>query len=252
LATQFISRVRNDLIRGYVIVRISPGSMPLHYACGIQKVLLHRISIPSQGILRRKLWLHSTALESKAYSTSRPTDAYPQNAPGGSEQSPQSLSKLVRKAMRGLPHPAMVITATMPGNGLVGLLVSSFNTVTLHPEPLVSFNIKLPSSTYDRVAETGEFTATSIWSVETANKYTKPLSHRNMIKDLDHSGLIQGALFSFRCTWLKEKSIEVGDHVIMVGRVIGYKHIQTPPQEAPEVPLLYCHGRYWKAPQVID
>ena len=150
--------------------------------------------------------------------------------------------------MRRVPHPVMVITATTPEKGLVGLLVSSFNTVTLYPEPLVSFNIKLPSSTYDRVAETREFTATSIWSIETANSFTRPLSQLAEAKHLDSSGMIQGALFSFRCAWLKEKSIEVGDHVIMVGRVIGYTHIQTPPQKVAEVPLMYCNGRYWKAP----
>ncbi|MCJ1292396.1 hypothetical protein MMC34_003946 [Xylographa carneopallida] len=143
----------------------------------------------------------------------------------------------------------MVITATTSDNGLVGLLVSSFNTVTLHPEPLVSFNIKLPSSTYDQVAKTGEFTATSIWSIKTAHRFTISLSHTAKDKNPDSPDTVEGAMFSFQCTWLKAKSITVGDHVIMVGRVIGYTHNQTPPQKAPEVPLMYCNGKYWKAPQ---
>ena len=150
--------------------------------------------------------------------------------------------------MRRVPHPVMVITATTTENGLVGLIVSSFNTVTLHPEPLVSFNIKTPSSTYDRIIETGEFNATSISSIETANIFTRPLSQLAKVKHLDSAGMIRGAIFSFRCSWLKEKSIEVGDHFIMVGRVIEYRHIQAPPKEALEGPLMYCSGRYWKAP----
>ena len=172
-----------------------------------------------------------------------------QNGPRTSEQSSHSLGKLVREAMRAVPHPLTVITASAPDKGLVGLLVSSFNTVTLHPEALVSFNIRLPSSTYDRISATGEFTATSIWSMETANKFMKPLSQRTEAEHLDSTGLIHGAIFGFRCTWLKEKSIEVGDHVIMVGRVTGCTHTQSPPPQVRKEPLMYCNGKYLETPR---
>ncbi|MCJ1287765.1 hypothetical protein MMC26_007117 [Xylographa opegraphella] len=220
--------------------------MRLHHAIGIEKVLLYRFSVPNLRVVRRKPWLNSTPSKLRAYSAARNSILH--NGPDDTKPIPQSLSKSVRKAMRTVPHPVMVITATTPDKDPMGLLVSSFNTVTLHPEPLVSFNIKLPSSTYDRVAETGEFSATSIWSTETANRYTKPLSRLAEFPRMNSPGMIQGAIFSFRCIWLKEKSVEVGDHVIMVGRVTEYTHIPAPPQEAPKVPLMYCNGRYWKAP----
>ena len=142
----------------------------------------------------------------------------------------------------------MVITATTPKGGSAGLLVSSFNTVTLRPKPLVSFNIKLPSSTYNAIATSGKFNATAIWSTETAESYIKRM-HSESLQDqgLDSqsqssASVLSGGLFKFDCEWLKEKSTEVGDHVIMVGRVLRYQPGHTTSES--KSPLIYVNGRY--------
>ncbi|EEP75768.1 predicted protein [Uncinocarpus reesii 1704] len=67
----------------------------------------------------------------------------------------------VRKLMRLVPHPVAIITATQPNSradsAFRGMTVSSFNTVTLYPEPIVSFNVKLPSETYDAIRSSQRF-----------------------------------------------------------------------------------------------
>ncbi|MCJ1478428.1 hypothetical protein MMC13_007108 [Lambiella insularis] len=160
----------------------------------------------------------------------------------------KSLTDQVREAMRKVPHPLTVITANSSDGGLTGLLVSSFNTITIHPEPMVSFNIKLPSSTYEEIARTGSFTATFIDSVQTAESFLKRKigssnpSIEPMIGSQMQTGLLRGRIFSFECEWMQEKSPQVGDHVIMVGRVTDCAI--PPTSESPRWPLMYRDGKY--------
>lgn len=67
----------------------------------------------------------------------------------------------VRTLMRLVPHPVAIITSTHPnfraGSAFRGMTVSSFNTVTLYPEPVVSFNVKIPSETYDAIRSSQRF-----------------------------------------------------------------------------------------------
>lgn len=72
--------------------------------------------------------------------------------------------------MRGVPHPVAIITATQietqfrttSCNGSAaysfkGMTVSSFNTVTLSPEPIISFNVRRPSETLAALTSSGRF-----------------------------------------------------------------------------------------------
>lgn len=153
--------------------------------------------------------------------------------------------------MRDVPHPLTVITANAPDGRLTGLLVSSFSTVTIHPDPHVSFNIKLPSSTYEEIARTGRFSSTIIWSVQTARSFLRRkdrpsvLSSEAVSGGQNHTGLLDGSIFTLECKWLEKKSVQVGDHVIMVGRVTEYT--KGPTSEASRGPLMYRDGRYVNA-----
>ena len=158
--------------------------------------------------------------------------------------------------MRRVPHPLMVITTTTNKGDSAGLLVSSFNTVTLRPKPLVSFNIRLPSSTYDAISSSGSFTATAIWSTETADAYIKRMHAGSLqYQGLDSqsqgpASVLSGGLFKFDCEWLREKSTEVGDHVIMVGRVL--RHQSGPAMNESKSPLVYVNGRYQSTSPAAD
>lgn len=64
--------------------------------------------------------------------------------------------------MRRVPYPVAIITATDPtappdGASFRGMTVSSFNTVTLTPEPVISFNVRRPSETLNALLASGRF-----------------------------------------------------------------------------------------------
>ncbi|KKZ63428.1 hypothetical protein EMCG_02239 [[Emmonsia] crescens] len=76
--------------------------------------------------------------------------------------SENEIGDQVRLLMRQVPHPVAIITSTDPGSPTVqtafrGMTVSSFNTVTLYPETIVSFNVKLPSETFNAINSSSRF-----------------------------------------------------------------------------------------------
>lgn len=62
-----------------------------------------------------------------------------------------------RSVMRLLPNSVVVCTST--GAELVprGMTMSSFTSLSLHPTPLITFNIATPSRTLDAVSQSREF-----------------------------------------------------------------------------------------------
>lgn len=78
------------------------------------------------------------------------------------EEDAASLSHQVRLLMRRVPHPVAIITASdrhvsQDKPIFRGMTVSSFNTVTLSPEPIVSFNVRRPSETLNALQSSGRF-----------------------------------------------------------------------------------------------
>ncbi|EEH45419.2 uncharacterized protein PADG_01569 [Paracoccidioides brasiliensis Pb18] len=72
------------------------------------------------------------------------------------------IGNQVRLLMRRVPHPVAIITSTNPAaptaqTSFRGMTVSSFNTVTLYPETIVSFNVKLPSETFNAICSSSRF-----------------------------------------------------------------------------------------------
>ena len=139
--------------------------------------------------------------------------------------------------MRATPHHLTTIISytskTHESDGKAsksprGLLVSSFNTITLSPTPYVSFNIKLPSSTFDAIGESGSFTASGLSKASVAHAFTKgrgAKSYRHFVGDGGKlSRACRGGTWWMQCEWIKGKSVEVEDHVIMIGKVIDAGH----------------------------
>jgi flavin reductase (DIM6/NTAB) family NADH-FMN oxidoreductase RutF len=178
------------------------------------------------------------------------------------------LSNTVRELMRRVPHPVAVVSASWsrkpfrpshfsdsspkeyselsPHNTpVLGLIVSSFNTITLRPIPYVSFNIKLPSQTYDGIVSTGKFEISPMWSSIAARPFSGMPERFASTKDEPYAGrtlktLYRGRIFTLQCKWVPEKSISVGDHVIMVGEVVRCKKNKKYDYPA----LVYCDGEY--------
>ncbi|MCJ1374885.1 hypothetical protein MMC20_006118 [Loxospora ochrophaea] len=167
--------------------------------------------------------------------------------------------------MRKVPHALTIILSRDQDFKACGLLVSSFNTVTLHPEPIVSFNIKLPSSTYTAITESNRFTASIIGDAHLAKAFAQDGAFQDFPKDfvdwrvkmengsskeLSPILKVEGSLFWMECDWLKDKSVEVGDHVIIVGRVLdsgNYVNIEGTDYAA----LIYSDGQYRRPGQEI-
>ncbi|KAL3476393.1 flavin reductase like domain-containing protein [Aspergillus californicus] len=91
-----------------------------------------------------------------------------------SQSSSSSLPNDVRLLMRRVPYPVAIITSTSdlppstesnstpsqlpnPKAGFRGMTVSSFNTVTLTPTPVISFNVRRPSETLNALLTSGRF-----------------------------------------------------------------------------------------------
>ncbi|KAJ5086743.1 FMN-binding split barrel-like protein [Penicillium alfredii] len=73
-----------------------------------------------------------------------------------------TISDHVRLLMRRVPYPVAIITATDPAGppdttAFRGMTVSSFNTVTLTPHPVISFNVRRPSETLNALLASGRF-----------------------------------------------------------------------------------------------
>ena len=145
----------------------------------------------------------------------------------------------------------MIITAENPqGNHQTGMLVSSFNTVTLFPDPIVTFNIKLPSSTYSAIEAIGHFSVLAPESVEHAKTYSRGIStssNTGAQGENDHGsdsvrGVAPTSTFELKCRWLREKSIEIGDHIIMIGQVLSVHDSNT--NETKRRVLIYSNGQY--------
>lgn len=85
---------------------------------------------------------------------------------------PQShlLIEQCKTGLRALTHPVVLVTSQTRNNGSSpnpdvalsscrGVTVSSFTSITLHPKPTISFNIRTPSRTWDAISESGRLLA---------------------------------------------------------------------------------------------
>ncbi len=163
--------------------------------------------------------------------------------------------------MHPVPHALTVITSFQPGKNPGdnpeprGLLVSSFNTVTLSPRPYVSFNIKLPSSTWDAIKASRHFTASGIDSAATASAFTIGQAS-NESKDttggwarkwVSKDGRLRNdweAYWWMQCRWTTKQSLPVGDHLIAVGEVLQAGSYRKGRERILKNPLLYANGGY--------
>ena len=163
--------------------------------------------------------------------------------------------------MRPVPHALTVITSFQPGKSPEdepeprGLLVSSFNTITLSPRPHVSFNIKIPSSTWDAIKASGHFTASGVDNTDTAAAFAKGeadsgdnATEGGWMRDwITKDGTLRDcgtAYWWMRCRCTIEESRPVGDHLIVVGEVLQAGEYEYGRDRMLRYPLLYMNGRY--------
>lgn len=184
--------------------------------------------------------------------------------------------------MRRVPHPVVVITSNIPPytpfDSYRGMTVSSFNTVTLTPAPIVSFNVKQPSSTYDAIKASGRFAVHVIHGSNAGAQFAHRFSAGHgkeafqeaelardkaealfsieppLVPALGTPPIIrsENVMFVLNCTLLRE-SVTVGDHVVVLGKVISHSHgLDTRFKGAWTLGLLYVNRFYRKPGEMFD
>ncbi|KAI7631876.1 hypothetical protein KC343_g3772, partial [Hortaea werneckii] len=162
----------------------------------------------------------------------------------------QTLPEDMRAVLRPLTHPVVLITARdavhsnadqSPFIGCRGVTVSSFTAVTLSPQPIVSFNLKVPSRTWDAIALSQWLTAHILSANADAATLTHaftqphpspehafhvirklgveislPTNEPSRSPRLNHN---EAVLAQVHARILPAKCVQAGDHVIVVAEV---------------------------------
>ena len=233
----------------------------------------------------------ATRKQQRARSTSNPlADETTSKISRAEQEQLKNRSDDIRQLMRLVAHPVAIVTSTnASGDKRVdqryrGATVSSFNTVTFTPEPIVSFNIKRQSATFEAIQSSGQFNVHLV----ACNTQTKNLADRfasgndakpfhtstgelewfveQSSEEMNESGiLVQHSppafvsqlgdeknqsltKFRLRCSHMVEKTVTIGDHVVVFGRVmhVSYRrnllhHIQRGVSASC---MLYLNRRY--------
>ena len=148
-----------------------------------------------------------------------------------------------RKALGLFPTGVAIVSGRGADGQLLGMTVSSFNSVSLDP-PLVLFSLARSAASYDAwnampkygisVLARSQDDLSTRFSKSQADKWAlvRPVYGKHDVP------LIPGALVGFECE--RHAVHDGGDHAIFVGKVLSLNAVATPAAE----PLVFYAGRY--------
>ena len=145
-----------------------------------------------------------------------------------------------RRALGVFPTGVTVITTRDCDGTPRGFTANSFTSVSLDP-PMILVCVAKTAETCPIFVDTDSFAVTILGSMQRpvsalfASKTKEKFSSVPWTEGTLGLPLIDGAAAWFAC--VREKSIDAGDHVILLGRVSDYSH-------TPDEPLGYCRGAY--------
>ncbi|THY24123.1 hypothetical protein D6D01_05652 [Aureobasidium pullulans] len=167
---------------------------------------------------------------------------------------PDEIKETYKTAMRSVPSSVVVLTTHDGSSGakvtldsIRGMTVSSMTSVTLEPEPIVSFSIRGPSRTLDCVNQGQPFYVNfladnrqgALIAGEFAQYHEDPSQPFRTLEEQELTSISphmdsRGPYFKgrdnpayFKCELLPGKSIEIGDHTVIFARVV---HIWASPR----------------------
>lgn len=183
------------------------------------------------------------------------------------------LGQRVRKLMRHVAHPVAIVTSISPVQTIdVGATISSFNTVSLEPDTVVSIHLRLPSSTFEAISDSQIFNLHIMRegpeSASLAALFTKgngEAGFRLLERDTQYiAGQLGGVqakapflqslrdkpsdaiiLSMLECEYMSSLTVKVGDVAVVFGKVksihpYGDLSIPTPGNRS----LVYVDGTY--------
>ena len=159
------------------------------------------------------------------------------------------LGNAFKSLMREVPHALTIISAPTAEENTKpkGLLVSSFNSVTVFPIPYVSFNIKVPSSTLSAIDTTRHFTASVVDNSITADVFAQIIHKYGHLWEeiLEADGRLKegfGGVAWMKCKLPRDKRVEIGDHAIVVGEVLDCASYAD--RGSADAAMVYWQGKY--------
>ncbi|WP_407187644.1 flavin reductase family protein [Bradyrhizobium centrosematis] len=147
-----------------------------------------------------------------------------------------------RRALGEFATGVAVVTARGKGNELIGMTMSSFNSVSLDP-PLVLFSVDRKARSLPAMLDAKGFAVNILARDQEAisNQFARALSNKwDQVKtSVGHAEapLISGAMAHFECE--PYANYDGGDHVIFVVQVV--RHASRSESAAP---LIFFRGRY--------
>jgi len=149
-------------------------------------------------------------------------------------------TRAFRNALGCFPTGITVITTMGPDNKPEGLTANSFGAVSLEP-PLVHWCLGKKSGLLEIFQNTSHFTVNVLSDAQRdiSNQFATPAEDKFAGVDwqpgLGDAPVLAGSLAVFECR--NEKHYEGGDHLIFLGAVENYSHIDG-------TPLLFNAGSY--------
>jgi flavin reductase (DIM6/NTAB) family NADH-FMN oxidoreductase RutF len=148
-----------------------------------------------------------------------------------------------RKALGLFPTGVAIVSARHGDGALMGMTVSSFNSVSLEP-PLVLFSVARSAASFEAWSQTQAYGISLLARSQDdlSTRFARSQSSKwDLVRPIyGQTGvpLIPGALATFECE--RFAVYDGGDHAIFVGRVVGMTaaHAQT------SNPLVFYGGRY--------
>lgn len=151
-------------------------------------------------------------------------------------------AKAFRQSLGEFATGVAVITAQGAGEDLIGMTISSFNSVSVDP-PLVLFSVDRRANSLPAMLEAKGF-AVNVLAREQehiSNRFARALSNKwdDVKRKVGHAQapLITGALAHFECE--PYANYDGGDHVIFVVRVLRHAV-----RDGNAAPLIFFRGRY--------
>jgi flavin reductase (DIM6/NTAB) family NADH-FMN oxidoreductase RutF len=147
---------------------------------------------------------------------------------------------LLRQALGRFATGVTVITTRTADAKYEGLTANSFSAVSLDP-PLVLWSLRLTAPSLDSFRQSGHFAVNVLSSAQSAvSRHFATPRHDKFAAIEFASGIggcptLQESLAIFECR--TESTIEGGDHIIFIGRVIRAQYREGEP-------LIFAHGRY--------
>ncbi|NVK41523.1 MAG: flavin reductase family protein [Oceanospirillaceae bacterium] len=150
-------------------------------------------------------------------------------------------SREFRNALGQFPTGVAIITAQDGDDQLIGITMSSFNSVSMDP-PLVLFSLDRRALSLEAMEKADHY-AVNVLSQDQqdlSNKFARAME--NKWEDVGFetrttgAPLLNGAIAHFECKPYAQ--YDGGDHVIFVGEVVSYSSSDH------SAPLVFCRGRY--------